>query len=170
MYVENLRKGMKNHGLRKNWMFLLYSDLYYVRKRGHSCTIRVFFKERHCFLASYLINFLLSSPNIYFGSCPKIQLCVLLIIWGIRPSTKTSVKSSFPYFGHFHSCDIICSLEDRDCANVALGPMGRWLCHCLGNMPWTLRGTSRVLWMIHVPLKWSNIHSTNKGCPHSCWP
>ena len=65
MYVENPEKGMKNHGLSKNGMFLLYSALYYVGKRGHSYTIRVFFlKERPCFLPSYLINFLLFSPNI----------------------------------------------------------------------------------------------------------
>ena len=48
MYVENPRKGMKNHGLSTNGMFLLYSDLYYVWKIGHSCTINVFFlKERN---------------------------------------------------------------------------------------------------------------------------
>ena len=33
MYVENPRKAMKNHGLSKNGMFLLYSDLYYVGKK-----------------------------------------------------------------------------------------------------------------------------------------
>ena len=81
MYMENPRKGMKNHGLSKNGMFLLYSDLYYVRKRGHSHTIKVFFlKEMSCFLHSYLINFLLFSPNIYLGSYPKIRLHVPLII------------------------------------------------------------------------------------------
>ena len=48
MYVENPRKGMKNHGLSTNGMFLLYSDLYYVWKIGHSCKINVFFlKERN---------------------------------------------------------------------------------------------------------------------------
>ena len=71
--MENSRKGMKNHGLSKNVMFLLYSNLYYMRKRGHSCTIRVFFlKERPYFLPSYLINFLLSSPNIYLDSYSKM--------------------------------------------------------------------------------------------------
>ena len=135
MYVENPKKGMKNHSLSKNGMFLLRSDLYYVRKRGHSCTIRVFFfKKRPCFLPSYFVNFPLSSPTIYLGSYLKIQLHVL-IIWGIWLSTKTGVKSSFPYFGPFHSCDIICWLEDRDCTNMALGPMGRWLCHYFGNKP-----------------------------------
>ena len=79
--MENPRKGMKNHGLSKNGMFLLCSNLYYVRKRGHSCTIRVFFlKERYCFLPSYLINFLLSSPNVFLGSYSKIQQHVPLII------------------------------------------------------------------------------------------
>ena len=69
MYVENPRKGMKNHGLSKNGMFLLCSALYYGGKSGNSCTIRVFFpKERHWFLPSYLINFLLSSQKIYLGS------------------------------------------------------------------------------------------------------
>ena len=144
---------MKNHGLSKNGMFLLCSNLYYVRKIGHSCIIRVFFlKERHCFLPSYLFNFLLSSPKYLLGY-PKIWLHVPLIIWGIWLSTRTDVKLSFSYFGYFHNCDIICWLEDKDCANVAVGPMGRWLCHCLGNSPWTLRRTSGVLWMIHVSLK-----------------
>ena len=144
-------KGMKNHSLSKNGMFLLCSDLYYVRKRCHTCTIRMFFlKERPYFLHSYLINFLVSSLNIYLGSYPKIQLYVPFIIWEIWLSTKIGVKSLFSYFEPFHSCAIICWLEDRDCANVALGPMGRWLCHCLGNSPWTLRRTSGVLWLIQV--------------------
>ena len=133
---KTLEKGMKNHSLSKNGMFLLHSDLYYVRKRGNSCIIRVFFlKERPCFLPSYLVNFPLSSPTIYLGLYLKIQLHVPLIIWGKWLNTKTGVKLSFPYFGPFHSYDIICWLEDRDCANVALGPVGRWLCHCLGNRP-----------------------------------
>ena len=80
-YTWKTLKGMKNHSLSKNGMFLLCSDLYYVRKRCHTCTIRMFFpKERPYFLHSYLINFLLSSPNIYLGSYPKIQLHVPLII------------------------------------------------------------------------------------------
>ena len=150
-------------------MFLLCSDLYYVRKKGHNCTIRVFFlKERPCFLYSYLINILLSSPNIYLGSNPKIQLHVPLIIWEIWLSTKIGIKSSFPYFGPFHS-SAISWLENRDCTNMALGLVGKWLCYCLGNNPWTLRRTSGVLWLIQVSLKWSNIHSTNKRCSHSWW-
>ena len=72
MHVENPRKWMKNHNLIKNEMFLLYSALYYVGKRGHFYTIRVFFlNQRSCFLPSYLINFLLSSVNIYLGSYPS---------------------------------------------------------------------------------------------------
>ena len=171
MYVENPRKGMENHSLSRNGMILLYSNLYYVRKRGHSRIIRVFFlKERSCFLHSYLINFLLSSPNIYLGSYPKIRLHVSLIIWGTWLSTRIGVRSSLPYFGPFHTYDIICWLEDKDCANLALGPVGRWLCHCLGNNPWTLRRTSRVQWKIHVSLKWFNMHSIDKRYSHSCWP
>ena len=34
MYVENLRKEMKNHGLSKNEMFLLYSDCIMCEKRS----------------------------------------------------------------------------------------------------------------------------------------
>ena len=71
MYVENPRKGIKNHGLSKNGMLLLYLALYYVGKRGISCAIRVFFfKEIPFFLPSYLINFLLSSQKIYLSSYP----------------------------------------------------------------------------------------------------
>ena len=70
--MENNRKWMKNHGLSKNGMLLLCYALYYVGKRGNSCTIRVFFlKERPCSLLSYLINFILSSLKIYLGSYPK---------------------------------------------------------------------------------------------------
>ena len=76
---KTLEKGMKNHSL--SGMFLLHSDLYYVRKRGNSCTIRVFFlEERPCFLPSYLVKFPLSSPTIYLGLYLKIQLHVPLII------------------------------------------------------------------------------------------
>ena len=38
-YTWKTLKGMKNHSLSKNGMFLLCSDLYYVRKRGHTFTI-----------------------------------------------------------------------------------------------------------------------------------
>ena len=69
MYVENPKKGMKNHSLGKNGMFLFCSALYYVGKRGNSCTIKAFFlKKRPCFLPAYLINFLLFSQKIYLGS------------------------------------------------------------------------------------------------------
>ena len=78
MYVENPKKRMKNHG------FLLCSALYYMERRDNSYTIRVFFfqretirvtssfKGRPCFLPSYLINFLLSSQDIYSGSYLQI--------------------------------------------------------------------------------------------------
>ena len=144
------------------------SDLYYVKKRGISCTIRVFFlKERLCLL-SYQLSTLFSTISPWVLAL-KIQLHIPLIIWGIWLSTRTGVKSSFSYFGHFHSCDVICWLKDRNCTNVALGLMRRWLCHYSGNSHWTLRGrgTSGVLWMIDISLKWSNMHSTNKGCPYS---
>ena len=32
MYMENLKKGMKNHGLSKKESFLLYSALYCMEK------------------------------------------------------------------------------------------------------------------------------------------
>ena len=65
MYQENPSKGMKNHGLSKNGMFLLCSDLYYVKKRGFSCTIRVFFlKEMPCFL-SYQLSTLFSQISTW---------------------------------------------------------------------------------------------------------
>ena len=38
-YTWKTLKGMKNPSLSKNGMFLLYSDLYYLRKRCHTCTI-----------------------------------------------------------------------------------------------------------------------------------
>ena len=102
------RDKKKNHGLSKNEMFLLCSAFYYVGKRGNSCTIRVFFfKERPCFLPSCLINFLLSSQKIYLGSHPQNTATCSSYNLRIWLSTKTSVKSSFSYFGHFHSCGII---------------------------------------------------------------
>ena len=69
--MENPKKGKKNHGLSKNGIFFLCSSLYYVGRRGNSYKIKVFFlKKKPCFLPSYLINFLLSSQKIYFGSYP----------------------------------------------------------------------------------------------------
>ena len=169
MYMKNPSKGIKSHGLSKNGMFLLCSDLCYVKKRGISCTIRVFFlNERLCLLSYELSTFF--STISHWVLALKIQLHVPLIIWGIWLSTRTCVKSSFSYFGYFHSYDVICWLEDRNCANVTLRPVHKWLCHCSVNSPWKLRKTSKVLWMIHVSLKWSNMHSTNKGYLHSCWP
>ena len=170
MYVENPRKRDEKPQFEQEWNVLAPFRFVLCEEKRSLLSVRVFFlKERPYFLLFYLINFLLSSSNIYLGSYLKIQLHVPLIIWGIWLSTKTGVKSSFPYFGHFHSCTIICWLEDRNCANVALGPVGRWLGHCLGNSPWILR-TSRVLWLIHVSLKWSNMHLTNKRRHHSWWP
>ena len=155
-------------------MFLLCSALYYVGKKGISCTIRVFFlKERPCFLPFYLpilSTFYSLLKRSTWVLTLKISLHIPFIIWRIWLSTKTGVKSSFSYFGHFHTCDIIWWLEERKHVNMALWPVGRWLCHCLGNKPWIIRGTSGVPWMIYISLCWSNIHSTNKGCSHSCWP
>ena len=113
-------------------------------------------------------NSLLSSQNVYLGSCPNYTAaCSSFILWGIWLSIKTGVKSLFLYFGHFHSCYIICWLEDKNCTNVVLGPVDRWLWHCLENKFWTLKGTSEVLWLTHVSLRWSIMHSTNKGRPYS---
>ena len=71
MYMKNPRKGMKNHGLNKNGMFLLCSTLYYMGKEVTLVQRMFFLKERPCFLPSYLINFLLFSLKIYLGSYPK---------------------------------------------------------------------------------------------------
>ena len=46
MYMENPKKWMKNHGLSKKWIFLLCSVLYCMERRGHSCTIRLFFLKK----------------------------------------------------------------------------------------------------------------------------
>ena len=132
MYVKKPREWIKNHGLRKNGTFLLCLDLYYVKKRGISCTIRVFFLKERLFLLSYQLSTLFSPISPWVLTL-KIQLHVPFIIWRIWLSTRTSVKLSFSYLGYFHNCEVICWLEDRNCANVALGPVGRWLCHCLGN-------------------------------------
>ena len=155
--------------LRKGWKTTVWARM---ERRDNSCTIRVFFLKRETLFStfiSYQLSTLFSKDLLRFLPL-KIQLHIPLIIGGIWLSTKTGVKSSFPYFGHFHNCGIIWWLEERERPNVALWPVGRWLCHCLGNKPWTMKGTSGVLWMIHVSLKWSNMHSTNKGCSYSCWP
>ena len=54
MYVENSKKGMKNHGLSKNETFLLYSALYYMKRRDNSCTTRVFFLNRETLFSTFL--------------------------------------------------------------------------------------------------------------------
>ena len=152
---------MKNHGLSKNVMFLLYSN----------CTMceRWLISLNKVVPLSYQLFALLSQISHFcvLGFLPLIQLHVPLTIWGIWLSI--SIKSSFLYFGPLHSCDVIYWVKDRDCANEALGPVGRWPCHCLGNKSWILRGTSRALWLLHVSLMWSNMHSTNKECPYSFW-
>ena len=133
MYVETPRKWMKNHSWTKNGMFLLCSALYCVGKRGHSCIIRVFFlKEISCFLPSYLINFLLFSIDIYLGSYPKNTVAYFSYILRSVVEYKNRCQVII-FLGPFHSCDIIHWLEDRNCANVALRPVGGWLCHYLGN-------------------------------------
>ena len=114
MYVENPKEGWKT--------------TMWARMECSSSAQTVLCVKRGQF-RTIILNFLLSSPNIYLGSCLTIQLHVLLIIWRIWLSAKIGVKSSFPYFGLFHSCDILYWLKNRDCTNVALGPMGRWLCH-----------------------------------------
>ena len=159
---------MKNHDVRKNGMFLLCSDYIMCEKRSISYNQDVFlpiFSTSYPFLQ--ISTWVLASQ--YRCMCLTIQMHVPLIIWGIWLSTKAGVKSSFFYFGPFHSCDVICWPKDRNYANMALGPMGRWPCHYLENKSWTSRGTSGVLWLIHVSLMWSNMHLTNKGCPHSFW-
>ena len=50
MYVENPKKGMKNHSSSKRESLLLFSALYYVGNKSISCTIRVFFLKRETLL------------------------------------------------------------------------------------------------------------------------
>ena len=67
MYVESLKKWMKNHGLSKNVQFcIIWKEEATLIQQMYSS-----FKERPCFLPSYLINFLFSSQKIYLGSYPK---------------------------------------------------------------------------------------------------
>ena len=63
MYVENAREGIKNHGLSKNGMFLLCSDCIMYKKRSLLYNKGV--------LASYHLNFLLSSLEYLFVFLPK---------------------------------------------------------------------------------------------------
>ena len=121
-------------------------------------------------LSFFPINSLLSSQNIYLGSCPNsIVACPFYTLRNMA-NYKNKCQVIIFYFGPFHSCDIIYWLRDKNYTNVALGPIGRWLSHCLGDKSWTLKGILGVLWLIHVFLRWLIMHSTNKGCPHSLWP
>ena len=63
MYVENPREGIKNHGLSKNGMFLLCSVCIVYEKRSLLYNKGV--------LASYHLNFLLSSLKYLFGFLPQ---------------------------------------------------------------------------------------------------
>ena len=63
MYVENPRKGIKNHGLSKNQMFLLCSDCIMYEKRSLLYNKSV--------LVSYHLNFLLSSLKYLIGFLHK---------------------------------------------------------------------------------------------------
>ena len=109
----------------KEWNVLALLRLYYVWKD----VFLPIFSTSYPFLQ--ISTWVLASQ--YRCMCLTIQMHVPLIIWGIWLSKKTGVKSSFFYFGPFHSCDVICWPKDRNCANVALEPMGRWPYHCLGN-------------------------------------
>ena len=116
---------MKNHDVRKNGMFLLCSDCIVCEKRSILYNKGVFL-----LILSTLYSLLSISPWVL---ALKIQLHVPLIIWEIWLSIRTGVKSSFSYLRPFHICEVIYWLEDRNCANMTLGPVGRWLCHCLGD-------------------------------------
>ena len=61
--MENPKKGMKNHGLSKNEMFLLCLDCIMCEKRSLLYNKGV--------LPFYLINFLLSSLKYLLGFLPK---------------------------------------------------------------------------------------------------
>ena len=62
MYVKNPKKWIKNHGLSKNGMFLLCSNCIMYQKRSLLYNKGV--------LASYHLNFLLSSLKYLLGFLP----------------------------------------------------------------------------------------------------
>ena len=103
MFMENPKKGMKNHNLSKNVLALLSFVLY--GKRGNPCTIRMSsLKERPCFLPHFLINFLLSSQKIYLDSYPKS-----LVAWSYNLRNMVEYKDRcqviifYYYFGPYYS-------------------------------------------------------------------
>ena len=137
----------------------------------HSCSSQLVLsvkRDQFTIGLSFLpTNSLLSFQNIYLGSCPNsTTICSSYTLRNIVQYKDICQVIIFS-FRPFHSYDIICWLEDKNCTNVALRPIGRWLCHCLENKSWTLRRTSKVMWLIYVSLMWSIMHSTKKGQSHS---
>ena len=136
--LENPRKWMKNHGLSKNVMFLLCLDCIMCETRSISYNKVV--------PPSYQLSTLFSQFLLgLLGSYP--QNTVACSSYNLRNMVeyKDRCQVIIFLFLTFYSCDVICWLEDRNCAKVALEPMGRWPCHCLGNNSWTLKGTLGVL-------------------------
>ena len=115
---------------------LSWLSLYYVSERDLFTMKLPFFPT----------NPPLSSQNIYLGSCPRsIAACSFYTLRNMA-EYKGQVSSHYILsFGSFHSCDIIYLLRDKNCDNVALGPVGKQLCYCLGDKSWSSRGTSGIL-------------------------
>ena len=126
MYMENPREEIKNHGLSKNRMFLPCSDCIMYEKRSHLYNKGV--------LAFYHLKFLLFSLEyLFFGFSPKTTIACPSYNLNNMVEYIDRCQVIIFLFWTFHSCEVIYWLEDRNCANMALGPVGRWLCHYLGN-------------------------------------
>ena len=147
--------------------------LYCVGKRVSlvQCTIRCSSsKERHCFLPYSLINFLLFSQKIYLGFCPNsLATCSSYSLRNMAEYKNRCQVIIFLFWTLLQLRYYLVAGGER-MPTSALWHEGGWLCHYMGNNSWAMRGTSKVLQMIHVSLKWSNIHSANEGCFYSTWP
>ena len=127
-------------------------------------------KERHCFLPYFLINFLLSSLKIYLGSyLNSPAACSSYSLRNMAEYKDWCQVIIFLFWTLLQLRYYLVTGGERTPTST-LWHEGRWPYHCMRNNSWAMKGTSGVLKMIHVSLKWSNMHSANDGCFYSCWP
>ena len=96
--MQNPKEGIKKPQFKQEGNILALLCLCCVKK-DQFLTIRLSF---------FPINSLLSSQNIYLGSCPNsIAACPFYTLRNMA-DYKNKCQVIIFYFGPFHSCDIIC--------------------------------------------------------------
>ena len=144
--------------------YLLYNKVFFLKRETLFSTLLPYQ------LSYSLINFLLFSQKIYLGFCPNsLAVCSSYSLRNMAEYKNRCQVIIFLFWTLLQLRYYLVAGGER-MSTSALWHEGGWLCHYMGNNSWAMRGTSKVLQMIHVSLKWSNIHSANEGCFYSTWP